>query len=279
MSDMENVRLPPPGLCESDKSRADNVPDPPQVEPSDPDVLYVNRDNVVFIAKLIDAVIQKARIEEIQKLKKFGTFNVIDDVNQERISTRWVDTIKEDGSKISCLVVRGFEEQEYIQSDSPTFNKQFICLFVVICVVFDWTIKIMDVKSAFLQGEEMDRDVVIQPPKGYEQSGKLWRLRKCLYGLNDTARKFYMSVKQTLLSFGCEMLDIEPALFVYKVGGKVMGIIMSHVNDFLYGGNVQFECDVMKPLTKKYKASRQESKKFKYVGLTIMQDNDQVIIH
>jgi hypothetical protein len=35
----------------------------------------------------------------------------------------------------------------------------------------------------------------------------------------------------------------------------------------------------MKPLTAKYKASRQESKKFKYVGLNFMQDNDKVIIH
>ncbi|KAI8519243.1 hypothetical protein Bbelb_025000 [Branchiostoma belcheri] len=60
-----------------------------------PDVVCVNKDNVVLHSKVIDDSTQKARNEGLQKLKDFETFDVNNDTGQERISTRWVDTITE----------------------------------------------------------------------------------------------------------------------------------------------------------------------------------------
>jgi len=42
----------------------------------------------------------------------------------------------------------------------------------------------MDVKSAFLYGVLKEK-IYMQLPKGYRTAGKVARLRKCIYGLNN----------------------------------------------------------------------------------------------
>ncbi|XP_035684716.1 uncharacterized protein LOC118421507 [Branchiostoma floridae] len=244
-----------------------------------PDILCVSRDNVVLQSKLLDTNVQWAREEELKKLKDFETFDVVDDNGQERISTRWVDTMKPDGTRKSRLVARGFEEQDPVQSDSPTISKSVLRIFMVLCAMYGWVVKTMDIKSAFLQGETLTREVFVQPPRGYETVGKLWKLRKCLYGLNDAARAFYMSVKHTLVDLKCQTSELEPAMFLYQVNGVLHGFILTHVDDFLYGGDDLFEDRVMKPLSEKYHTSRQESGTFTYVGISIVQDTDKVTLH
>jgi len=251
----------------------------PTGDSESPDVLCVSTGNVVLHTKRVDINVQRARNEELQKLKDFETFEVVDDVGQERISTRWVDTIKEDGSRKSRLVARGFEEHDHIQSDSPTISKSVLRVFIVLCHMYGWTVKTMDIKSAFLQGETLSREVLVQPPRGYEMEGKLWKLRKCLYGLNDAARAFYMSVKHTLLQLGCQTSDLEPAMFLYQVNGTLRGFILTHVDDFLYGGDDLFEDKIIKPLSAKYHTSRLESGTFRYVGINIVQGTDKVVLH
>ena len=55
-----------------------------------------------------------------------------------------------------------------------------------------WFVRTSDVKSAFLQGLELDRHVVMKPPrKAGIPKGKLWKLRVALYGLDDASLRFY----------------------------------------------------------------------------------------
>ena len=54
------------------------------------------------------------------------------------------------------------------------------------------TVKGTNIKSAFLQGKEIQLDVYIKAPceKAKRPAGKLWKL-KTLYKLNDAVRMFY----------------------------------------------------------------------------------------
>ena len=90
------------------------------------------------------------------------------------------------------LVARGFEEMSEVQSDSPTISKcgMRVCLMLGACS--SWNIKSTDIKSAFLQSNEMQRAVYLRPPKEADDTGSLWRLKKCLYGLSDASRQFYL---------------------------------------------------------------------------------------
>ena len=177
-------------------------------------VLFVGKNNVVFTVKSVEPETQKARLDEIEKLKEFGTFSLVPNSGQKYISTRWVDKIKDSGEHKSRLVARGFEERVEVQSDSPTISRAVIRIFITICATYDWGIRTTDIKSAFLQGQEITRDVYVKPPSGYVEKGHLWKLHKCLYGLNDAARQFYNSIKASLAKLGCESTSVEPALFI-----------------------------------------------------------------
>ncbi len=56
-----------------------------------------------------------AKLEEIQKLQNFKAYEVVPDDGQQRISTRWVLTMKNEQIK-ARLVARGFEEMSGVYS-------------------------------------------------------------------------------------------------------------------------------------------------------------------
>ena len=88
-----------------------------------------------------------------------------------------------------------------MRSIPQTFFKPLYPLFRGIG---QWTIKTTDIKSAFLQGVPILRDIFIQPPaESTTLPGMIWKLRRCLYGLNNAARQFYESAHTTLLKLGC----------------------------------------------------------------------------
>ena len=84
-------------------------------------------------------------------------------------STRWVCTRKIKGGKVvhkARLVARGFEENsKLLQTDSPTCSKESLRLLLSIISSHSWRLHSLDVKSAFLQGAHMKRQVFIRTPK------------------------------------------------------------------------------------------------------------------
>ena len=98
--------------------------------------------------------------------------------------------------------------------DSPTVGKGTMRIFLAISSSNNWTVKTTDIKSAFLQGQELRRDVYIKPPRESSTGqGIVWKLKHGLYGLKDGARQFNLSVKEELIKLGCKMCEIDPAMF------------------------------------------------------------------
>ena len=62
-------------------------------------------------------------------------------------------------------MARGFQDRDAgnIRNDSPTCSKEGIAL--TITASNHWTCKSMDIKTAFLQGKELDRLVYLEPHK------------------------------------------------------------------------------------------------------------------
>ena len=247
--------------------------------------LYSNEDPVVestYVTLVPDNLKKSqqcttAKLEEIQKLQNFDAYEVVPDDGQERISTRWVLTMKNDKVK-ARLVARGFEEMSEVQSDSPTISKcgMRVCLMLGACS--SWNIKSTDIKSAFLQSNEMQRAVYLRPPKEADDTGSLWRLKKCLYGLSDASRQFYLSINTELIDkLGCEKSEIDPSLFFRRdKAGNVCGILVSHIDDFLHCGTAGFQEHVVDKLTKRFIAGKQENKDFLYVGYQVIESDDGI---
>ena len=221
-----------------------------------------------------------AKREELEKLRKFDAYEEVKYHGQACISTRWVLTLK-NGKPKARLVVRGFEEDSReIVSDSPTVGKTTLRLFLTIVASLGWKVKTTDVKSAFLQGNIMERVVFVKPPRE-ASTGKdvVWKLKKCLYGLSDASRQFYLSVRERMLSVGCLQSKVEPSLFYYFGGGnKLRGILVSHIDDFLHAGEDLFETNVMIPLRERFEVGKLEEESFTYVGFQICQEREGILL-
>ena len=89
------------------------------------DVVRCDRENVLLKVRVCVQE-EQAKLEEIQKLKDFDSYEAVEDKGQTSISTMWVITTKGDGKKNARLVARGFEESVEVQSDSPTVSKSLI---------------------------------------------------------------------------------------------------------------------------------------------------------
>jgi len=48
----------------------------------------------------------------------------------------------------------------------------------------------IDIRAAFLQAKQLDKEVFLQPPNIIKREGYIWKLKKRLYGLNDASWKF-----------------------------------------------------------------------------------------
>ena len=176
------------------------------------------------------------------------------------------------------LCVRGFEEFDYPQSDSPTSSNDSFRMFLALSANEGFGIKSLDVTSAFLQGYPLKRDVFVLPPKESRKEGIIWKLKISCYGLYDASRKWYLAVKEQMLNFGMKSLSGDEAFFHYQKDGKLLGLCILHVDDFLIGGTSSFLQNIQKKLQGRFKFGKIEIEKFKFTGLNIQQKDDAIFI-
>ena len=239
----------------------------------------------VCVARLDTKQIKDAKQRELDTWKEFKVTTEVPDRGQHALSLRWVCTEKiSDGiyKPKARLVARGFEENlsdSDIRVDSPTASKPIIKIFFGIIATHSWQSRSIDIKAAFLQGTSFEREVFLKPPKeAGNTEGKLWKLNKAVYGLNDASRVWYFTVRNFLLNLGCTQVRSEPAMFYWYKGNKFCGIFVMHVDDFLWGGSIEFESSVIEEIKKEFKIGSQEAGAFKYVGLDIQQTNDGIVL-
>ena len=212
--------------------------------------------------------------QELKKFQDFSAFKVVEDDGQRAIKTRWVFTEHEDQSKgyklKSRLCMRGDTEEniDHIRTDSPTTHKDSLKMALAIAANEGYSIKSADIKSAFLQGKTLEREVYVIPPIEANQPGKLWLLQKAAYGLIDGSRLFYLQLKEKLEELGLKQVSGDPAMFTFHKDGKLLGIVCLHVDDLLLMGKDKFML-MVQHLYKIFKFSKVEENKFKYLGCHI----------
>ena len=143
--------------------------------------------NVYFGSHTSNSKFQQAKIDELMKWKDMNTYTEVELGNQKLITTSWVCTEKVKGGVLICkarLVAREFEEDSTnLLTNSPTCSKDSLRLMLIASSTFNWHVRSLDIKSAFLQGMKLKRDVFIEPPVEAKTSGKAWKLEHAVYGL------------------------------------------------------------------------------------------------
>ena len=226
-----------------------------------------------------DPALIRAKDEEIKRFKEFEVFEEVKDQGQQSVTSRWVITSKGDGKYKARLVARGFQEELYQQSDAPTVNKISKRLMFTIAACRKWEVKSLDITSAFLQADEIDREIYVKPPIDIRRKGIVWRIKKPLYGLGDSARRWYLTLRDKLIESGCRISVLDQSLFrFYNDRNCLCGILVTHVDDILYAGNAQFQREVMRQVQSCFKVSRMNGKDFTYLGWSITQQDGYIAI-
>ena len=218
---------------------------------------------------------KEAKEEEVKRWRDNDVFLEIKDEGQPRITTRWVCTEKNKGNKTQLkarLVARGFEEDtSQLRSDSPTCSKESLRLLISIVSSKRWELKSMDIKGAYLQGLPISRELYLQPPTGFSE-GKVWKLKKTPYGLVDAGRKWYIKVLKELGKTNGDPSKHDKALFIWRKDNNLTGMLVAHVDDFLYGGDETFNKQTISQIKLAFDVGNEEERSFKYTGLEVNRD-------
>ena len=224
-----------------------------------------------------------AKEKEVVNLIENDVFEEVKDVGQSCVSCKWIITSKEkeEGKVVKArLVARGFEERmNTARTDSPTCSRQSLRMAFVTASTMNWTIQSLDITSAFLQGNGIERNVYLRPPTEVNSEGMIWKLKRCIYGLNDAPRAWYDRVRSELIQLGGRASIYDEAMFLWhNDDGVIIGLIVIHVDDFIYAGTAQWNNDVIGSVEKRFKISAQASGTFRYVGLNVVQTTEGIFV-
>ena len=102
-----------------------------------------------------------------------------------------------------------------------------------------WPINAIDVKGAFLQGKDLERYIIVRPPKE-AQTSKIWKLNKCVYGLGDASRYWYLKVREELCKLGACPSKLDQGVFYFSKNNEIIGVFILFVDYIIWAGKPIF---------------------------------------
>ena len=229
----------------------------------------------------------------MDKLKAFGAFIDVkkSDLSEEQrskmVSTTWTVVYKPQGNNgegltKARLCARGDYEKDMFRTDSPTCAKGSLRLGLSVASSRNWKISSLDFTSAFIQGQDIDRELFLLPPPEIRKDcpDLVWKVKKRVYGLRDAPRGWWLEVDSSLKELGCQRLKLDHAFYVYfdKKSRELLGFVASHVDDFLYAGNDRFHKEIIDPIKKKYVIGACEDTFFSFTGWNLEQTPDGITV-
>ena len=233
----------------------------------------------------------KAKEKEHNTLKEFNTYN---EVREDQLSSSqrenvigsiWVIVNKELMGETVCkarICCRGDMESVEIRTDSPTICKASERLLLTVAASKGYKLQSLDFKAAFLQGKDLEREVILIPPKDlirYENGVRvLWRLNKAMYGLVDASRNFNQQLDNDLREAGCIRSTFDKALYFYYDDQELVGLLALHVDDVCFAGNTKFQKEIINKIVVNYTVGRIESTSFNFTGWNLRQDSSGIVL-
>ncbi|KAI1001523.1 hypothetical protein K3495_g6676 [Podosphaera aphanis] len=192
--------------------------------------------------KADDSELWKTAIEEeMNALCRNKTWEVVSRPKDRNIvGSKWVFRIKHkaDGSidrYKARLVAQGFSQQpgsEYDDTYAPVARNDSLRLLLALALHRGWTPRKLDVKSAFLIGK-LDREIYIEIPDGFKESGKCYLLRKSIYCLKQSPLVWYSTLTATLNEDRFTSSNFDPCIFVNH---KKQAYLAIYIDDILIFG-------------------------------------------
>ena len=219
---------------------------------------------------------QKVMDSEIDSLKKNRTWISVDKPKDKKvIDVKWVYKKKDDNTYKARLVVRGYQQQEYLENVySPVGKMQILKVLLSYCCANNLYIDQMDVETAFLNGR-IKSEVYIHEPKGYESGqNKVCKLQKALYGLRESPRAWYDCFNQYVERLNFVRSNYDYCLYVNTTCKDPIYILV-FVDDLLICCKNKNKIDEVKASLMEKFSMKDLGKIKNYIGITIEYSDDR----
>lgn len=155
---------------------------------------------------------------------------------RKAIQSRWVFKIKNsqnDKRFKARLVAKGFSQKygiDYGETFSPVVRTTSLRIMFALAVKLKLKIHQVDAITAFLQGD-LEEEIYMEQPEAYnDNSGRVCRLNKAIYGLKQAGRQWNIKLCDSLLKFGLRKSNLDPCVYFSDIK-KVF--LLVYVDDML----------------------------------------------
>ena len=201
--------------------------------------------------------------DELSALHSQGTWSLVPLPHQRNlVGCKWVFKIKKNadgsiGRYKARLVAKGYNQEkgvDYGETFSPVVKPTTVRLVLALAAQFNWTLRQLDVKNAFLHGVLQEEVYMAQPPGFLDatHSDYVCKLHNSLYGLKQAPRAWNERFTSFLPSLGFQSTYSDSSLFVKNVNGSVV-ILLLYVDDIIITGSAsQAISDVIHALAREF---------------------------
>lgn len=183
---------------------------------------------------------KEAMREELYAMEKNQTWEEVDlPAGRKAVGSKWVFKTKfnDKGSVMrrkARLVAQGFSQQfgvDYDEVFAPVARSETVRLLLSTAGAMKYEVKQYDITTAFLNGI-LEEDIYMKPPPGVESNGKVYKLKRSLYGLKQAARVWNQALNKSLTEKGFEVNETDSCLYTCRSEEKVVHLLV-HVDDML----------------------------------------------
>ncbi|GKV50014.1 hypothetical protein SLEP1_g56732 [Rubroshorea leprosula] len=138
------------------------------------------------------------------------------------------------------LVAKGFTQIEgldFNETFAPVAKMVTVRTLLALASIKRWELHQLDVNNAFLQGD-LHEEVYMKIPQGFtcNQSNKVCRLRKSLYGLRQASRNWFEKFTTSLEAVGFKQSKADYSLFTLAIADSFVAVLI-YVDDIVITGN------------------------------------------
>jgi hypothetical protein len=174
--------------------------------------------------------------DELKQLHELGVWELVERPRDTKLlPSIWVVVYKVHEQRYKARLVASGDRIPDVAVDtaSPVTSLITVRLLLMLAAIWSWVHTQYDVKGAYLYAllRENER-YYMAPPPGTHTTGRVCRLRRALYGLPQSGRRWNELLHEILVKIGWTQNRYDLCLYYLRHGSRLVGLIAVWVDDF-----------------------------------------------